>query len=60
MLLNKVNQDVSLEGFVADHGPEARIAPIMATPAIFTPAAVKVGMSAGAAVATYVATKAVK
>ncbi|ATW49603.1 hypothetical protein ACWGJT_18515 [Streptomyces xantholiticus] len=57
MFLNKVNQDVSLEDFVAERGPEARIAPIMATPAIFTPAAVKVGVSAGAAAAAYMATK---
>ncbi|MGW1882777.1 hypothetical protein [Streptomyces sp. NPDC001970] len=60
MLLDKVNQDASLADLVAERGPEARIAPVMATPAIFTPAAVKVGVSAGAAVATYMATKAVK
>ncbi|ORT59389.1 hypothetical protein [Streptomyces sp. CB03238] len=60
MLLDKVNQDVSLAGFVAEHGPGARIAPVMATPAIFTPAAVKAGACVGVAVATYMATKAVK
>jgi hypothetical protein len=60
MLLNKVNQDTSPEGIAADHSPDAHISPETAAPAVFTPAAVRVGMSAGTAVATYVAAQAVR
>ncbi|MFP1625847.1 hypothetical protein ACLB9X_11880 [Streptomyces sp. 5K101] len=47
MLLDKVNQDASLEDSAAERGPEARIAPIMATPAIFTPATGKAAAAVG-------------
>lgn len=52
MLLSKVNRDTSSEGIAADHSPDAHIAPGMAAPAFFTPAAFRAGMSAGTAVAT--------
>ncbi|WP_328394183.1 hypothetical protein OHS70_05355 [Streptomyces sp. NBC_00390] len=57
MLLDKVNQDASLEDFVAERGPEARIAPIMATPAIFTPATGKAAVVVGAAAVGYMTAK---
>ncbi|UQA97513.1 hypothetical protein [Streptomyces halobius] len=57
MVLDKANQGASLEGFVAECGPEARVAPIMATPAIFTQATGKAAAIVGAAAVGYVTTK---